>query len=447
MKKLALFTFLNLLLSNVFSQTGYYINDTVFKYETWRTENQVDSAFQVQEDNSNYKAAFALYLMESYYEALKALDSLPQNHAKVISLKRNIYLGINDFARFNYFHGKLEKDYRQHFNFRRNFFSQFGIQPIITLSNNHNAGAPSQRFQFLIGTDINSKWSIYHEFSAMGQQNFDYGYAQTWYNLKSNYQLNENYGIIFNYKGVKLGGEHYLFGKKTTHDTISETGPIIDYHHEFTGGNGEINQGMNLSNLGVDYHKNRLELGIRLGVKNTNFSDRVDTEIKDSVVRVTYLPNGDSIINSSTVSSEYRNENSHYLKTNHQFSLKANYTPKWLNSSIKFESWVDVPFNSKSIGFSPYLKTKFKLTPNTWVGGWIRSYSGGGLTPMELGGTILNPGLDKVDLKYGGVIHFQKSKRWWITFNLELQKRKEYYTNDSYSTLTLDFNFLYRIYR
>tara|TARA_B110000211_G_C14073551_1_gene551025 strand:+ start:809 stop:2137 length:1329 start_codon:yes stop_codon:yes gene_type:complete len=431
------------LIVKAYSQSTYYYNDTTLEYTKWRhnSENHQPKT----EDSINFKAGLTYYLMGAYTEAKLVLDKIQENDSMVISLKRNIAVANQDFTLANYHHRKLSKGFRKNNKLRRYFISQLYFQPIITTSNFFDIARPYFNLKTGISTDPISRWNITHNFALLNQTLSNYNYSQSNYSLNSIFQINKKVSFVFNYTGDILEGNRNSSVFSVLEDTVSNIQPIIDSTFRNSVQTGSMRRGINRIITGFNWDYNRFNLGFRLGVNNQNFKDSLIITNIDTIVRKTLSDPNNPITNSVTINEKTGQTSINSLQSNHQFSLMANYTPKLFNNGIKLKSWIDVPFNSSEIGISPYLKVQFRLTPNTWLGGWIRHYSN--LSPIEMDGNIFNPGLDQTKLKYGGEINYHKSKRWWVIFNLELQKRKEYYTNESYSILSLDFKFQYRIYK
>lgn len=415
-------------------------------YFDWADQAKVDNTFH-GEDSLNFQLGLTYLKTNSNLSSVLAGKRV-ESDSNSIALLRNNYAILGDFGKAQYYHGKLPKTYRKSHNLRRYLLSEFYISPGVTTSDDYEVASPYFYTTFGISIDPISRWRIELFNKSLAQKVEKFNYSQGQFNIVSRFQLSPKYSLSFNYQSLNIRGERNHESIETLKDTISQDANsiVIDYHNIQTNETGNISNNRTQYTIGLEREFNRWIFGLNLGTSQSTFSDSKTTTIIDSTTRYTFNNDGDTLdnfIGATPISNltKLGNENS----SQYQVSLSTVYQAKWFNDGVKFTTWMDIPFTASKIGFSPYLKTQFKLTPSTWIGGWIRTYST--LTPYELGGSLANPGLDRVKLKYGGEIDFHKSRRWWIIFNLELQKRESYISKTDYSSLTLDFKFIYRLYK
>lgn len=338
--------------------------------------------------------------------------------------KRELALHDWDFQLADYYFGKISKKTKDSLNLKRKWISNINFQPRVTSVSNWELAFPFGGLERGFGLNPTSQWQIQQQWNNNGINVNRVTGQQKNYKIQNSFRLDEKWELKLNYIGTKITGDQSFY------DEYYGVGAPIDEPIENLEPNsqqvqfGSLKRGIHSTSIGAVKHGNYFKTGGFLGIRNEYLTDSLTVLETDSTPEI------------NLTSSKQINY--------HQLSIFGQWSPQHFNNGLKITAWTDIPFDGQIIGFSPYLRTEILLTPNTWIGGWIRHYSKA-LEPVELAADVQNFGLDRVYLKYGGFISYQKSARWWIDFNIELQKRQAYKSTLKYSTLSLDFKFTYRL--
>ena len=353
--------------------------------------------------------------------------------------KRNMALAIWDFQLADYYFGKISINFRDTSNLKRKWLNNINFKPQVNSVTDFDLSKPFGGFEYGFGIHPTSKWGIQQQFNSQGVHINNISGNQSNYQLSTNYRINEKWEIRFNYYSQEVLG--FRNGKDTAYitDTISFTEPIVNQGQQQQLVSGQVNKGSHTSTFGLVRHDKTFKVGGFIAVRNSYLNDSLIGTTKDSLRQI----NGNNFvqwITGETIDAQHSFTALNY----HQLSLFGQWQPKAYNSGLRFTSWLEIPFDEGQLGFSPFFQTELLLTPNTWIGGWVRDYTNS-IEPIENAGLIQNFGYDEVYLKYGGFVNYQKSKRWWVKFNIEVQRRKAFQSPYKYSTLSLGFKFTYRL--
>lgn len=352
-----------------------------------------------------------------------SLQIIAQSNDSIFIAKRNLALADWDFKLADYYYGEIQKETKDSLNLKRKWVSNINFQPKISSVSDFDIAGPFLGFDWGFGLNPTAKWQTQHQMNDNGISLESINGKQSNYKFENSYRLNEKWELKLNFHSMNIRASQTDFNEllQLSSDSIEIPFTWVDSSQTQSG---QIQRGVYSTSIGFINHNSTTKIGGFLGIRNQYLNDSLTVYKTDSTPEIRSF---------NSLSVGY-----------HQLSFFGEWLPKKFNSGLRLTGWVDLPFSGKEISFSPYLKTEIRLTPNTWIGGWVRTYTSS-LEPVELGATTQNFGLEEVYLKYGGTINYQKTRRWWVEFNIELQKRKAYKSNLKYSTLSLDFKFTYRL--
>ena len=376
-------------------------------------------------------------LIFSFYFLAPALSQ--KDHDTIISQNRIEALANWDFQMADLLFGQLSKDFKDSNNLKRKWLNNINFQPQVNSVTDFDISGPFVGFNFGFGIHPSTKWGIQQQFNSQGVRINNIRGDQGDYNLSSNYRINKKWELKFNFHSLGIQGNRFQEDTLFIEDTINIVGPVVNKGNRIQSISGPVNKGSNTSTIGLVRHAPTFRVGGFLSVRNSYLNDSLTETTIDSLRQT----NGSNYL--GPVYNHTQNSQHEFTSVNyHQLSLFGEWNPTIYNSGLRFTSWIEVPFQNKRLGFSPFFQTELLLTSNTWIGGWIRDYSNS-IEPIENAGLIQNFSYDEVYLKYGGFVNYQKSNRWWVKFNIEIQRRKAFQSTYKYSTLSLGFKFTYRL--